>query len=110
MGAVVHVPVEGSAVSSALGISTDCLPVFNRKVVINPEVVANLVDKDLCCFDVALEVFDHAGPHAPVTVARCRHPSQANPAPRVVLIRQHSIRVCFRKLQAPVSHVVHQIH
>ena len=47
MGAVVHVPVEGAAVSPALGISTDRLPVLNRKVVINPEVVANLVDKDL---------------------------------------------------------------
>ena len=47
MGAVVHVPVEGSAVSPALGVSTDRLSVLNRKVVINPEVVANLVDKDL---------------------------------------------------------------
>ena len=47
MGAVVHVPVEGAAVSSALGISTDRLTVLYRKVVINPEVVANLVDKDL---------------------------------------------------------------
>ena len=47
MGAVVHVPVEGSAVSPTLGISTDRLSVLNRKVVINPEVVANLVDKDL---------------------------------------------------------------
>ena len=47
MGTVVHVPVEGAAVSPALGVTTDRLPVVNRKVVINSEVVANLVDKDL---------------------------------------------------------------
>ena len=69
----------------------------------------SLKEHDLCCFDVAFEVLNDAGPQATVIPAGCGHPGQANQAVSVVLVGQHGVSVCIRKTRPLLSDVAHQV-